>query len=320
MAEFRTIALNDVALRVAIEGTGPLVVMVHGFPESWYSWRHQMAPIAAAGFTACAIDVRGYGGSGKPHAVEAYTLEAISTDIAGLIAALSPDAPAVVIGHDWGAPIAWTTALVHPDRVRAVAGLSVPYTGIPKRSLNDLIDYAYTRHGRFFYQHYFAQEGAADTEMDADVRCALRRFYYAWSGDAPDGTWPTDKKLGDTVLSRLPDPDPFPAWLSAADIDTYTGEFTRSGFRGGLNRYRNNDRDFAFLSAFKGRRIEQPSLYIAGDRDLVLTMFGDPMPILKAELPGLRGAHILPGCGHWTQQERPAEVNALLLDWLRSLP
>jgi pimeloyl-ACP methyl ester carboxylesterase len=150
MPEFRMVSLKDVNLRVAVEGRGPLVVFVHGFPESWYSWRHQMGPVAAAAFTACAIDVRGYGASDKPMPVESCSLQALSGDIAELIGILSPDRGAVVVGHDWGAPIAWTTALVHHDKVRAVAGLSVPYTGIPKRSLREIIDDFYTSKGRFF--------------------------------------------------------------------------------------------------------------------------------------------------------------------------
>ena len=319
MPEFRMIPLSQVALRVAIEGSGPLVVFVHGFPESWYSWRHQMGPIAAAGYTACAIDVRGYGGSDKPKPVEAYSLQALSDDVAQLIKTLSPAAPAVVIGHDWGAPICWTTALVHPEQVRAVAGLSVPYVGIPKRSISELIAELYTSKGRFFYQHYFAQEGVAEAELETDVRSAIRRFFYAWSGDSPVGTWPSDKKVGDTVLHRLPNPDVFPAWLSADDIDYYVAEFERTGFRGGLNRYRNHDRDFAFYQNFSDKRIEQPALYIGGDRDWVLTMFGNRLDLMKAALPNLCGMDILPGCGHWTQQERPSEVNERLLTWLRGL-
>ena len=318
MTEFRRVPVGEVELKVAIQGEGPLVVMVHGFPESWYSWRHQMGPIAAAGFTACAIDVRGYGGSDKPQPIEAYDLESLSGDIAGLIEALSPDRPAVVIGHDWGAPVAWTTALVHPERVRAVAGLSVPYTGVPTRSLSDIIDALYKSKGHFFYQDYFAAEGVAEAELEADVRGAVRRLYYDWSGEAVTA-WPSDKRLGDQVLTGIPDPDPFPAWLSDADIDFMVGELERSGFRGGLNRYRNHDRDFAFLRQFEGRRIEQPALFIAGDRDRVLSMFGDRLSVNTDELPDLRGAHILPGCGHWTQQERPEEVNDLLLPWLASL-
>ncbi len=227
MSDFRRVAVGEITLRVALQGRGPLVVMVHGFPESWYSWRHQMAPIASAGFTACAIDVRGYGGSDKPHEVEAYSLERLSGDVAGLIAALSPDQPAVVIGHDWGAPVAWTTALVHPDRVRAVAGLSVPHIGIPERSIREVIENFYTSKGRFFYQHSFAAEGVAEAEFEADVRGGLRRFYYAWSGDAPAEAWPADKRAGDPVLLRVPDPDPFPAWLTDADID-YTSASSSS--------------------------------------------------------------------------------------------
>ena len=316
MPEFRTVSVGEVSLRIAIEGEGPLVVMVHGFPESWYSWRHQTGPIAAAGFTACAIDVRGYGGSDKPFPVEKYSLECLSGDVARLIGALSPENPAVVIGHDWGAPISWTTALVHPDHVRAVAGLAVPYTGIPRRSIREVYEQLYIQKGRFFYQHYFAAEGVAEAELEADVRDALRRIYYAWSGD---GTWPTDKKVGDTILSRLPDPNPFPTWLLEADIDYYVGEFEKSGFRGGLNRYRNHDRDFEFLKQFTGRRIEQPALFIAGTKDIVLSMYGDLLPYMKAELSNLRGLDLLPGCGHWTQQERPQEVTDRLVSWLRSL-
>ncbi len=321
MPTFQNIELSDITIRAAVEGEGPLVVMVHGFPESWYSWRHQMTPIVEAGFTACAIDVRGYGGSGKPHAIADYDMEHMVADVAGVIEALSPDKTAVLIGHDWGAPIVWNSALIRPDRVRAVAGLSVPWTGVPMRSMSQMIADVFTSKGRFFYQHYFQPEGVAEAEAERDVRDFLRRFYYAISGDAPDGTWPTDKVVGDTLLHRLPDPDPFPAWLTEADLDYYTGEFESSGLRGPINRYRNHDRDFAWLQQFKDKRIMQPALFIGGARDLVLTMFGkiDFLAYMKPMLPDLRGADILEGCGHWTQQEKPAEVNARLLAWLKGL-
>jgi pimeloyl-ACP methyl ester carboxylesterase len=317
MPEFRMVALSQVKLRVALQGSGPLVVFVHGFPESWYSWRHQLGPIAEAGYTACAIDVRGYGGSDKPLPVEAYTLEAITGDVAELVEALSPNEPAVVVGHDWGAPIAWTTALVHARNVRAVAGLSVPFVGVPTRSLRELIDAMYTSKGRFFYQHYFADEGVAEKEFEADIARSLRRIYYAWSGEAD--AWPTDKRVGDNFFHRLADPIDGPSWLTEADLKYYTGEFERSGFRGPLNRYRNHDRDFAFLSQFTGKRIEQPALFIGGERDLVLSMFGRSLPMMQAALPDLRGMDLLPGCGHWTQLERPQDVNSRLIAWLRDI-
>ena len=321
LPKFHMVDTGALKLRCAIQGEGPLVLMVHGFPESWYSWRHQMTPIAEAGFTACAIDVRGYGGSDKPPQIADYAMSQMTSDVAGVIEALSPQEKAVIIGHDWGAPIVWNTALTRPDRVRAVAGLSVPYTGVGTRSMSEMIEAVFTSRGRFFYQAYFQTPGVAEAEMEADVRGALRRFYYAISGDAPDGTWPNDKLHGDPLLLRLPDPQPFPAWLSDADIDYFTGEFEGSGFRGPINRYRNHDLDFAWLQAFRDRKIEQPSLFIGGERDLVLTMFGrvDFVPIMKSVMTDLRGADILPGCGHWTQQERPDEVNVRLMAWLKSL-
>ncbi len=324
MSTFRTVDVGEVSLRCAMEGSGPLVVMVHGFPESWYSWRHQIGPIAAAGFTACAIDVRGYGGSDKPQPVDAYAMERLTGDVAGLVEALTPGEPAVLIGHDWGAPIVWNTALTRPASVRAVAGLSVPYVGIGPRSMREMFEAVFTQNGKFFYQAYFQDEGVAEAEMEADVRGALRRFYYAISGDAPDGAWPNDKVHGDPLLKGLVDPEPFPAWLTRADEDYFVGEFSASGFRGPINRYRNHDRDFAWLQTFRGRKIEQPALFIGGERDLVLSMFGrrphdELRAMIKAEVPDLRGADILPGCGHWTQQERPNEVNERLLAWLGSL-
>jgi pimeloyl-ACP methyl ester carboxylesterase len=281
-----------------------------------------MAPIAAAGFTACAIDVRGYGGSDKPPAVADYAMQHMVADVAGAIAALSPGAPAVIVGHDWGAPIVWNSALARPDVVRAVAALSVPYSGVPARSFREVFEEIFTAKGRFFYQHYFQREGVAEAEMEADVRRSLRLFYYAISGDAPDGSWPSNKSVADPLLAGLPDPDPFPSWLTASDLDYFVGEFERSGFRGPINRYRNHDADFAWLQGFKGRTIAQPALFIGGERDLVLSMLGrsaNPLAFMQSQLPDLRGSDILPGCGHWTQQERPTEVNQRLVTWLQGL-
>ena len=321
MPNFVSIPTNGIKLRAVVEGTGPLVVLVHGFPESWYSWRHQIAPIAAAGFTVCAIDVRGYGGSDKPGEVADYSLEQITTDVAGVIEHLSPNDKAVVIGHDWGAPIVWNTALTRPDRVRAVAGLSVPYTGVPAVQFMDVIKAAFTDRGRFFYQVYFQDVGPAEAELGSDPRAAIRKFYYAISGDARDGTWPADKPHGERLLDRLPDPDPFPAWLTKADEDYFTAEFHRSGFFGPLSRYRNHQRDFDWLQGFRDRKIEQPALFIGGDRDLVLKMIPgvNPLDYMTPHLPNLRGAHVLPGVGHWTQQEAPEAVTRLLLGWLKGL-
>ena len=319
MPPFLLVDVGGVRLRCAIEGSGPLAIMVHGFPESWYSWRHQLGPVAAAGFTACAIDVRGYGGSDKPPLVQDYTLEKIAGDLIGLADALSPDAPVVLIGHDWGAPIVWNTAFTNPDRIRAVAGMSVPFAGAPLRPFTEIFREHFTSQGRFFYQEFFQEPGVAEAEAEADPRDFVERMMYSISGGvAPGDYW--NKPLGATFLEGLPDPQPVP-WLTSADLDYYEAEFKASGFRGPLNRYRNHERDYEWLKAWQGQQLTQPCLFIGGTRDPATTLFGavaDPVAMMQMFAPRVEG-HVLDGVGHWTQQERPAEVNALLVDWLRRL-
>lgn len=320
MPEFRMIDTGEVTLRCAIEGTGPLAIMVHGFPESWYSWRHQIGPVARAGFTACAIDVRGYGGSDKPPQVEDYTLEKIAGDLVGLADALSPDAPVVLIGHDWGAPIVWNTAFTQPDRIRAVAGLSVPFAGAPQRPFTEVFRELFTSKGLFFYQEYFQREGVAEAELEADLLRFLRVFLHSISGEAPPNAWPL-KPVDSQLLTGLPEPTAPSAWLSEADLAYYVGEFAASGLRGPLNRYRNHERDHAWLQGYTGRTLDQPALFIGGERDPATTLFGqvsDPVAMMRHFAPNVEGT-VLPGCGHWTQQERPEEVNRLLVDWLRRI-
>lgn len=323
MPDMTLIDTGEVTLRCAIEqpasGAGPIVILVHGFPESWYSWRHQLAPLAQAGYNACAIDVRGYGGSDKPPRVEDYTLEKIAGDLVGLADALQPGRPAILVGHDWGAPIVWNTALAHPERFNAVAGMSVPFAGIPRRPFTEVFHEHFTAKGRFFYQHYFQEPGVAEAEAEADPRGFVHRMMYSISGDVPPGAY-WSKPLGATFLEGLPDPRPVP-WLSDADLDYYEGEFRASGFRGPLNRYRNHERDFEWLQRFKGQRIEQPALFIGGSRDPATFLFGataDPVGLMRGFAPKVEG-HVLDGVGHWTQQERPEEVNTLLIDWLGRL-
>lgn len=323
MPEMRQIHCGEVTLRCAIEGpeagSAPLVILVHGFPESWYSWRHQLGPIAEAGFTACAIDVRGYGGSDKPHPVEAYAMEHKVADLVGLRRALSPDQPAILVGHDWGAPIVWNSALTHPEDFRAVAGMSVPFAGVPQRPFNEIYHEAFISKGRFFYQEFFQEPGVAEAEAEANPRDFVNRMMYSISGDVPPGDY-WDKPHGATFLEGLPDPQPVD-WLTEEDLDVYEVEFKSSGFRGPLNRYRNHERDFAWLQGWQGQRIEQPALFIGGTRDPATTLFGaveDPVALMRLFAPQVEG-HILDGIGHWTQQEAPDEVNRLLLDWLARL-
>ncbi len=319
---FRVIETGAARIRVAVEGAGPLVLMVHGFPESWYSWRHQIGPVAAAGFTAAAMDVRGYGGSSKFPRVEDYAMEPLIGDILGVGAALSPGRPFILVGHDWGAPQVWNTALLHPGQIAAVAALSVPFFGVPDVSFDDIIRRVFDERNIFFYQTYFREPGVAEADLEADLHRFLKGFYYAISGDAPPTAFRRDLPSGARLMEAITVPDALPGWMSADDLAYYENEFRSSGLFGPLSRYRNHTRDWEFLQAFRDRKIRQPALFIAGDRDPAFTLFGmtdDPVTRMREAVPGLDGAHVLAGCGHWTQQERPEQVNRALLPWLSSL-
>jgi pimeloyl-ACP methyl ester carboxylesterase len=321
MTDFKLIETNGIKLRAVVKGEGPLVILVHGFPESWYSWRHQIDPIAKAGFKVCAIDVRGYGGSDKPPLVEDYSMEKMVGDVAGLVDALGGGGKAIVIGHDWGAPIVWNTALIRPDKIRAVGALSVPYLGLGPVPLIDVFNEVFTKNGIFFYQVYFQKEGVAEAELEADVRSFVRRSLYGISGDAPQDAEVVVKPLDAKLLDGTIDPEVFPAWMTPEDIDYFVSELEHSGLRGPINRYRNFERDFVYLSPFKDLKIEQPAFFIAGSRDIVLTMIPgfDPVAQMREYVPNLYDSIILEGCGHWTQQERPEDVTRHLLGWLKTL-
>jgi pimeloyl-ACP methyl ester carboxylesterase len=317
---FTMIDTPHARLRARIEGSGPLVLFVHGFPESWYSWRHQIRPVAEAGFTACAIDVRGYGGSQRFPEVADYAMQPLVDDIIGVADALQPDRPVIIVGHDWGAPMVWNTAMTRPDRIAAVCAMSVCHFGVPHVSFDDVIVAMFDSKDRFFYQSYFRDVGRAEAAFEADPARFLRRFLFAISGDVPDGWWPTRAASSDAILDLLAEPPALPSWLTPADLDYYAAEFATSGFFGPLSRYRNHTLDFQWLQGFAGAKIAQPALFIAGDRDPAFTLFGlsdqNPIEMMRPHVPGLEEVHVLPGCGHWTQQERPEEVNAALVPWL----
>ena len=312
--ELRTISTNGIRMRIAEQGSGPLVLLLHGFPESWYSWRHQLPALAAAGFHVVAPDQRGYGGTEAPPAIDAYDILHLVDDAVGVLDALGAER-AVVVGHDWGSPVAWHCALLHPERFHAVAALSVPYVG--RSPLPPIEMFRMMAGDHFFYILYFQEPGVAERELEADVRSTMRRFLYAASGDVtePLDFWQKPKTA--KFLDGLPDPKTLPPWLTEADLDTFTAEFSRAGFRGGLNWYRNFDRNWELTPQLAGASVTQPALFIAGERDGVLAMV--PVDAMRELVPKLRRLLMIPGCGHWTQQERPAEVNAALIEFLKGL-
>lgn len=320
----RTVETNGIRMHVAEQGEGPLVLLCHGFPESWYSWRHQLTALAAAGFHAVAPDMRGYGQTDQPAEIDQYTLLHLVGDMVGLVDALG-GGPAVIAGHDWGAPVAWHAALLRPDRFRAVIGLSVPYR--PRGSVRPTTAMPQTDDA-IFYQLYFQAPGVAEAELSRDVRSSIRRILFSGSGEgrrahaglgnpAAVGMVPR----GGGFLRHTAEPATPPSWLTEADVDFYAGEFSRAGFRGGLNWYRNIDRNWELMAPYAGARVTVPALYVAGDQDLVVHFRGmdQLLPNLKKFVPELRQTIMLPGCGHWTQQERPKEVNDAILAFLTTL-
>ena len=320
--EHRTIRVNGVGLHLAVQGTGPLVLLCHGWPELWYAWRHQITALAAAGYRAAALDLRGFGESEAPAAIEAYTIIHLVGDVVGLIGALG-ERQAVVVGHDWGATVAWHAALFRPDLVRAVVAMSVPFArrppAPPVRALRE------AGQSRFYWVH-FQEPGVAEAELERDPAAALRRIFFGGSGEGQEGRTPgaglTLPSTGGGFLGGRPDEGRMPSWLTEGELAVMAAEYRRTGFRGGLNLYRNIDRNWEMLAPWQDAKVERPALFIAGSRDPVINL-----PTRRAALaempslvPELRRSLIIEGAGHWIQQERPGEVNAALLEFLRELP
>lgn len=307
--------LDGITLHAIEQGEGPVVFLVHGYPETSFSWRHQMPVLAEAGYRAIAIDVRGYGRSSCPADIEDYAMTRLVADNVRLAEKLEID-EVVIVGHDWGAPIASSSALLRPDLFSAVGLLSVPYappsTRPPTKVLAELFG-----SDNEFYITYFQEPGRADAEAAEDVRGWLSGFYFgAAAGAPPEAHRFAVVPKGSRMKDLLVQPEAEMAWLPKADLDRYVADFERTGFTGGLNRYRNLDRDWADLAAFRGRPITVPALFVGGAEDGPTIWGATAIARFPETLPRLWGSHVLENCGHWVQQEKPDEVNRLLLDFL----
>jgi pimeloyl-ACP methyl ester carboxylesterase len=313
------VTTNGIKLHYVEQGSGPLVVMCHGWPESWYSWRHQIPALAAAGFRAVAPDQRGYGQTEAPEAIDSYNILNLVGDIVGLVSALG-ESQAIIVGHDWGAPVAWYSSLLRPDIFRACALLSVPY--VPRGPIRpSSLWKALEGTDKHFYQNYFQEPGRVEKELDADPRRSMAMMLYGASGDPPpEERWqflfPRSKKFIESGIA----PKNLPPWLTQADLEFFAGEFKRAGFRGGINWYRNFDRNWELTGFLDGAKLLQPSMFAAGERDVVIAMLGgDPSKIIADSMPNCRRQVLIPGAGHWIQQERPQQVNQLLVDFAKGL-
>ncbi len=292
----RQLPVSGIELHVAELGSGPPVVLCHGFPELWYSWRHQLPALAEAGYRVVAPDMRGYGQSSIPEDVDAYDIPTVCGDMLGLLDALG-EQRAVFVGHDWGAAVVWQLALAHPERVAAVAGLSVPF--IP-RSRRPPVGQLRKALGEDFYMIWFQQPGIADAALAHDVRRTL-----------------TTRKVWTAQWSREDEQPTLPTWLTEEDLRIYVETFERTGFTGGLNYYRNLDRTWELTADLAGRRVEPPGLFLTGSRDPVRRFM--PSERMDGWVTDLRDSVVVEGAGHWVQQERPTEVNAALVSFLGSV-
>ena len=317
----RLVETNGVTLRVTEAGDrgNPVVVLAHGFPELAYSWRHQIPALAAAGYHVLAPDQRGYGGSSRPEAIEDYTIIDLTADIAGLLDDVGAER-AVLVGHDWGSPVVTNFPLFYPDRVAAVAALSVP--PIPRSAAPPTQIWRGIFGENFFYILYFQEPGVADAELGGDPARTLRRMMGGLGADKAEAEAQRMVAPGpEGFIDRLSEPDGLPAWISEAELEHYVAEFTRTGFTGPLNWYRNFDRNWEITAPETGNlaaaTIDVPLLFLAGSADPVLG-FTPRDRVTEVATGGYREV-LLDGAGHWLQQERPEEVNKVLLEFLEGL-
>jgi pimeloyl-ACP methyl ester carboxylesterase len=325
--EHRTLKSNGIELHLACQGEGPLVLMCHGYPGLWYSWRHQMQPIAAAGFRAVAMDMRGYGGSSRPLDCIEYGFDRQGADVLAVLD-LFGEEQAVLFGHDFGANLAWHMGIYHPHRIRAIAPLSVPYdmelaTGSDSRP-TEL--YAAIAAEHFFHMHYYQAVGVAEKHLVGREREFLTRLFWALSAEGNLLNWEHFPFEGTHYIDVLEEPSralPWP-WLSVEDMDYYVEQYLRAGpelaFIGGINSYRVMDRNWELQRERAHAEVPVPTLFVCGEEDPVITLAGnDPLATTRDKVRDLRGVHLLPGAGHFVQQERPDLLNPLLLEFLRGL-
>lgn len=310
----RFIDTNGVTLRVTEAGDrgAPLVVLAHGFPELAFSWRHQIPVLAAAGYHVLAPDQRGYGGSSVPPAVEDYDIVALTGDIAGLLDDVGAET-AVIVGHDWGSVVATNFPLLHPDRISACATLSVPPTPRPLGPPTEAWRKAFG--DDFFYILYFQEPGPADAELADDPARTMRRLMGGIRSTDHTNVFVEMATPGPAgFIERLPEPDGLPGWITPDEVDHYVAEFTRTGFTGPLNWYRNFDRNWELTATTPSATIAVPTLFVGGTADPALAM--TPRDRVLDVVSGPYREVLIDGAGHWLQQERPAEVNAALLEFL----
>jgi pimeloyl-ACP methyl ester carboxylesterase len=320
--DHQMLVANGLTFHVATTGSGPLVLLAHGFPELWYCWRHQMRALAGAGYRVAAPDLRGYGASDAPEPIDHYTILHLAGDLVGLVRALGAE-QAHLVGHDWGSALAWNAALMRPDVFRTMTGISVPFQ--PRRAdkppIASFREIAERKGLGEFYMVRFQAPGIAEAEYESDLERTFRIAAHTCAGATPaDERFEPFLAAGESLLGRYPTPERLPEWLSAKDLSVFVDAYRAAGFRGPLNWYRNLDRNWELTAPFQGARIHQPALYITGEHDHVRRWTARAEAALADNVPGLIETRVVPGAGHWVHQEAPEAVNTALLGFLNAHP
>ena len=314
--KFRYLEINGIKMRLAEMGNGPLVLLAHGWPESWYSWRHQLVGLSKAGFRVIAPDMRGYGGTDAPSEVNQYDINHLTADMIGILDALG-EKTASIVGHDWGAPVATYSALFYPERFTKLVIMSVPYNG--RQDQNPIEGMKAVFQDNFFYILYHNEpDGVAEKEYDKDPRDLISKFYQSPGSQTKSPKITDPKRSAGGFLPRIGEPEGLPDWFTPKDLDYVVGQFEESGFRGGVNYYRNIERNWKLTKDLKDHKIKVPTLFIAGSRDMVIGGASKEMlqSSMKEAIPLLEEVILFPNIGHWVQQEAPEETNKILISFL----
>ncbi len=312
---FQNIETNGVILRTVIEGKGPLVIMVHGWPQCWYLWRHMIDPVVAAGYRVVVPDMRGFGASSCPPEIDDYNIRKLAGDVAGIATALGEE-DFIVIGHDWGCIVSWYTALLYPQRCKAVMGLSVPFWRLSDETVNPP-----GQDEAFWYMRYFQKPGVAEAELEANLERSLLNIHYSVSAEAGKMcflnqlSFPKSAKL----LDVFPAPTALPGFMTREDLDYYVEQYRKSGFRGNINWYRNIPTISAITPEVQKKNISQPAAFVAGTEDPVLLFDPDWRDKFVASFDDLRFVELIPDAGHWVQLEKPAQTETQILRFLQSV-
>ena len=315
---FKFIETNGIRMRLAeMGGEGPLVLFAHGWPESWYSWRHQLIALSEAGFHVVAPDMRGYGETDAPEGVDQYDIKQLSSDMSGILDALGEET-ATIVGHDWGAPVAAHSALLYPDRFTKLVIMSVPYGD--RQDQNPLEGLKEVFQDNFFYILYHNEpEGVAEKEYDSDPRGLLSRFYLSPDSPREEPKITDSKRSAGGFIPRIGAAKGLPRWLTQEDLDYVVSQFEKAGFRGGVNYYRNIERNWEMAKDLEDTSIKVPTLFLAGTEDMVIRGATKEMlqSSMEKSVPGLQKVVLLPNIGHWVQQEAPEDTNKILLEFLK---